>query len=154
MKENILQTAPPSINCKRQVLLKSIVTNDFKIDLAVELKEAVDSLKSQIVQIGNIAKQQKEKGFDVSQIENEQRRLAVQMKLMQDRLDEVKHLKEGDLYTTGSVECYTPLRVGDDIREKLDSVEVISKNYIIQEINVVRKTINQAKHQISKAIPK
>jgi hypothetical protein len=155
MKEPVTNNSSQSVNCKREIVLKSIVTENFKIDLAVELKAAIENIKNQIQQVGAVIKQQKDKGYDLSQLENEQKKMAVQMKLMQDRLDEVKGLKVGTLYATGSVEGLSQLRIGDDIREKLGPIEVISKNYIIQEIHLSPKPNNtekKSKPQISHAI--
>ncbi len=149
MKENVMQTVSQSVNCKREILLKSVVTEDFKIDLASELRGAIENLKNQIQQISQILKQQKDKGHDLSQLENEQKKMAVQMKMMQDRLDGVKDLKVGDMYTTGSIEGHAQLRIGDDIREKLSPVEVISKNYIVQEITMGAKPKKAEKKAIS-----
>lgn len=139
MTSNTHQKLSQGINCKRQVFLKSLVNENLKVDLAIELTNAINNLNNQLHQIAVIIKQEKSKGNDVSKIELEQKKTAVQLKMMQNRLEEVKELKLGELYTTGSVDGYSQLKVGDDLRDKIGSVEVISKNYIIQEIELVTR---------------
>lgn len=129
------QNFSPSINCKRQIVVKSIVTDSFKIDIALELKQAMEGTKEQIKQLDALIKQQKGEGHDVGPLENELKKAYVQNKLFEMRLGEVKTLKNGDLYTTGTFEAYSTLKAGDDIRDKLGSAEVICKDYIVQQIN-------------------
>lgn len=135
-----MQNFSPVINCKRQIVLKGIVTDPLKIDLAVEIKQAMDALRSQITQLNGAIKKLKEEGRNnTASLEEEVKKAAVQNKLLETRLQGLKKLKNGDLYTLGTFEAYSPLKTGDDIREKLGSVEVICKDYIVQEINTKKK---------------
>lgn len=143
LRFEMMQNLSPVINCKRQIVLKSIVTDPLKIDLAVEIKQAMDAVNSQIMQLNGVIKQFKEKGRDVAPLEEEMKKAYVQHKLFETRLNDLKKLKNGDLYTMGTFEAYSPLKTGDDIRDKLGSAEVICKDYIVQEINtasLIKKT--------------
>lgn len=139
IKGLVMTNFTQGVGCKCEIILKSVVTKNFMIDLALELKQSIESLKSQFDQIAEILKQEKGKGNDLTPLENEQKKIAAQLKVLQDRLEKVPKLKEGDYYTTGKIEGYSQMKIGEDIREKLGSIEVISRDYIVQEINVVSK---------------
>jgi hypothetical protein len=135
MNNQMIANASPAINCKRQIVLKNIVTENFKFDAALEIKEAIEALKNQAKQLSDVIKHQKEKGHDVSQLDTEFKKAIVQGKLLEQRLEELKNVKNGELYTSGTFEAYSPLKVGDNIHDKLGNVEVICKDNVVLEIN-------------------
>ena len=74
--------------------------------------------------------------MDLKPLEDELKKTAVQEHILKERLEELKKTNVGDLYTTAIIDGFSTLEKGDDIREKLGNVEIISKDYLIQEIKV------------------
>ncbi len=124
--------------CKRQVVLRSILTDQTKMDIALEFQRAIEGAKQQASQIHAIIQEQKKNNqkIDLKPLEDELKKAAVQEHILKERLEEIKKAAVGDLYTTGVIEGFSTLAKGDDIREKLGNVEIISKDYLIQDIQV------------------
>ncbi len=130
------------ILCKRQVVLRAIITEDTKLDIALELQRGIEATRQQLAQINAIIKEQKEKNqkIDLKPLEEELKKAAIQEHVLKERLEEVKGLKTGDVYTTGLIDGYSQMKKGDDIREKLGTVEITTKDYRIEEMKVSMPT--------------
>jgi hypothetical protein len=144
-----------SVTCKRKITLKNIVTETFKINLVIEIQNNINNIQNNINQIEQvITKIRQESGDkqpDIKQIEQERLKLMAQKKMSENRIQEVKQLKHGSIYTTSQVDGFTQLKPVDDVREKLGNVEILCKDYIIQKMTV--HVEEEVKEQFVKPVP-
>jgi hypothetical protein len=143
---------PNSLTVKRQITVKTIVTEDFKQKAADELvneikliDEQINHLQLQVNQIIQQFQQQSPSGFSIppqeaDQIMNELNlRLQQLVNLKQNlnlQIDNIKHTKAGDTIITGSLENYVELKTGDNLYNVLLDKEIVVKDGEIQEIKV------------------
>ena len=139
-----------SLTVKRQVIVKTIVTEDFKNRAENELMNEVKLINSQInhiqAQLNQII-QQFQQGTalgssidprEADQIINEfnaklQQLLTLKQNLQQE-ISNIKTSKPGETIITGSLENYVEIKPGDNIYDKLVNKEIIVKDGIVQEI--------------------
>lgn len=140
-----------SITVKRQVVVKSIITDNFKEKATNELLAEIKLLDGQInhlqVQLNQLIQQFQQNSVvgltvrphDADQIMNDLNLKLQQLfnlkQNLQQQIDNIKTTKNEDVIITGSLENYVELQPGDNIYEKLIGKEIIIKDGIIQEIN-------------------
>lgn len=141
-----------SLKVKRQIVVKTIVTDKFKNGAQNELLDEIKLIDDQInhfqVQLNQVIQQFQQNsttGFSVGPQEAEQIMNELNLKLqqlvalkqnLQFQIENIKTAKEGEIVVTGSLENYTELKPGDNIYEKLLNNEILVKDSLIQEINV------------------
>lgn len=141
-----------SLTVKRQIVVKTIVTDAFKNGAQNELLDEIKLIDDQInhlqVQLNQVIQQFQQNssmGLSVGHQEAEQIMNELNMKLqqlvalkqnLQFQIENIKTAKEGEIVVTGSLENYVDLKPGDNIYEKLLNNEIMVKDSLIQEINI------------------
>lgn len=136
--------AADSIELKRVVMVKAIVTEAFRQNLIKELERAVANLESQITQMESQGKvylddlkkkglMQKAAGFR-QQIDDERSRQAAAKADLSMKIEEAKRLQVGSEFVQGPLEGPVDVSVGDNLYKKVGGAEIIVKDGIIQEI--------------------
>jgi len=137
-----------SLKIKRNITVKTIVTEEFKKNSSQEINKELQLLDSQIMQLELQSKQMQDQlanDFSVSEnapqirqaINEISQRLTqyagVKQELLQQR-ENINGLEPGNLINTGNLENYVEISVGDNIYEKYKTASIIVKDGIIQEI--------------------
>ncbi len=132
-----------TVTVKREVILRSIVTDQLKEELAEELQHAADELEQRIEQLdfsarGYITELQR---ADLQQAVNLRKRVEAEKKRQQElrdgileRKQQVQVLDNGTEIIRGSLESFVELSEGDDLRVLLTGTEIVTKDGIVIEI--------------------
>lgn len=143
------KAAQQSIQLKRQVTVKSLVTETFRQRAKDELSEELKLIDSQMEQLENqyqatlkqietLAKsgQNVSKQMDQLNREAQEKRSQLANVKMQvaTNLANVDRVQNGDLVVTGVLENYVDIKVGDNIYEMLRGAEVIIEDGIVKSI--------------------
>ncbi|MEE8638224.1 MAG: YlqD family protein [Candidatus Margulisiibacteriota bacterium] len=136
-----------SIELKRVVMVKAIVTEAFKQNLVKELERAVSNLENQATQMAERSKSYldslKKKGMMQKaaafkhQMEEEKARQAAAKSDLTMKIGESKKLQMGTEFVQGPLEGPINVGVGDNLYKKVGGAEIIVKDGIIQEIRGV-----------------
>ena len=136
--------ANKSIELKRVVMVKAIVTESFKDNLVKELDRAVRNMEMQVSQMDaqskNFMEDLKKKGQVAQlanlkkQIEDEKGRVAAAKSDLIMKIEEAKKLVLGTEFVQGPLEGPVDVAVGDNLYKKVGASEIIVKDGIIQEI--------------------
>jgi hypothetical protein len=136
-----------SIELKRIVMVKAIVTEAFKQNLIKELERAVANLESQITQMEtqskNYLEELKKKGLMQKaaafkhQLEEERARQAAAKSDLMMKIEEAKRLQLGTEFVQGPLEGPVTVSVGDNLYKKVGGAEIVVKDGIVQEIRNV-----------------
>ena len=136
--------AEKSLELKRVVMVKAIVTEAFKDNLVKELERAVKNLDAQSQQMDFQAKTYmedlKKKGM-VSQMtafkhqmdEEKGRQAAAKADLMA-KIEESKKLVLNSEFIQGPLEGPVVVKTGDNLYKKIGAAEILVKDGVIQEI--------------------
>lgn len=128
---------------KRQILVKSLVTETLKKDLIEKFNKLIEISEKRLNEIVSEEKKflltaptlepnyiQAIKGRLKEQKDEEER---VKEGLTRER-ENVKNLKDGELYIHGYVDSFVDLKEGDDFWQKLEKAEIVLKDGKILEI--------------------
>lgn len=136
-----------SVELKRVVMVKAIVTEAFKQNLVKELERAIGNLEAQVNQMENQSKNYledlKKKGLMQKaaafkhQLEDEKGRQAAAKADLSMKIEEAKRLTIGSEFVQGPLEGPVDVSVGDNLYKKVGGAEIIVKDGIIQEIRGV-----------------
>lgn len=133
-----------SVELKRVVMVKAIVTDAFKENLVRELERAVNNIETQTSQIEgrsesyleNLKKKglmQKAAAFKHQMEEEKSKQAAAKTDLMM-KIEEAKKLVLGSEFVQGPLEGPVVVNVGDNLYKKVGGAEILVKDGIIQEI--------------------
>lgn len=132
-----------SISLRRQVLIKAIVTDQFKQQATAELQVALSQVDEQFQQLEFQAKRaiaeiEKKQPDAVPQLkaqidEDRQRLLAAKNDLLQ-KLNVIGQLELNQEFVQGNVDNFVDVSVGDNLYAKLAAPEVIVKDGVVVEI--------------------
>lgn len=139
--------AEKSVELKRVVMVKAIVTEAFKQNLVKELERAVGNLDTQATQMEGRSKDyledlrkkglmQKAAAFK-HQLEDEKARQAAAKTDLMMKIEEAKRLQIGSEFVQGPLEGPVHVSIGDNLYKKVGGAEVLVKDGIIQEIRGV-----------------
>ncbi|MBU1027019.1 MAG: YlqD family protein [Candidatus Margulisbacteria bacterium] len=138
------KTKKNSIELKRVVMVKAIVTEAFKQNLIKELERAIGNLDAQTAQITDRSKAYfdslKKKGLMQKaaafkhQLEEEKNKQAAAKADLTMKIEEAKKLQLGTEFVQGPLEGPVDVAVGDNLYKKVGGAEIIVKDGIIQEI--------------------
>ena len=130
-----------SLFVKRPVVLKNIVTSEFKIQLTTELKYAIEQIdrwfEQEEFQSRRSITEAKRQGItdQVRKELNLERERQSQVRLnLQRKLDEVAQLEIDSIFASGTYDAPVKIEVGDDIRTKLSQAEIIVKDGIVVDV--------------------
>ncbi len=136
-----------TIELKRIVMVKAIVTEAFKQNLTKELERAINNVDTQVSQMDTQGKtyledlkkkglMQKAAAFKHQMDEEKARQTAAKSDLMM-KIEEAKRLQIGSEFVQGPLEGPVHVSLGDNLYKKVGGAEVIVKDGIIQEIRGV-----------------
>jgi hypothetical protein len=136
--------AERSIELKRVVMVKAIVTEAFKDNLVKELERAIKNLDTQAQQMDLQAKSYmedlKKKGM-VSQmtafkhqLDEEKGRQAAARADLQAKVEEAKKLVLNTEFIQGPLEGPITVKAGDNLYKKIGAAEIVVKDGIVQDI--------------------
>jgi hypothetical protein len=129
---------------KRTVTVTAIVTEEFKQQLAAELKQAADEQQRRIDQmdfqarrvIADIQKTDLSQAMSVRQrLEAEKSRQEAIKREFLERVGQVSELEIGSRVPYNAIESSVEVNVGDNLAEKLSGAEIVVKDGVIVEIN-------------------
>ena|GEM_PF-1160821 len=134
-----------SLIIKRPVILKTIVTEEFKEQLTKNLSNTIKQIDIRIDQMN--FREKKIIANDRQQIRQEtalMREKLRQEKIRQEqirdelqrKLDEIPSLEVGSEFISGTYDAPVKIEVGDNIMEKLSQAEIIIKDGVI--INIIQ----------------
>lgn len=126
---------------KRPVILKNIVTKEFKDRLIEELGQALDQIdrwfeQEEFQSRRLISEAEKQGNSDVVRKElNIERDRQGQIRLdLKRKLHEIIQLDIGSVFTSGTYDAPVKIEVGDNIRSKLAQAEIIVKDGIVVQV--------------------
>lgn len=142
-----IQNKATSVELKRVVMVKAIVTDAFKDNLVKELERAVGNIDNQSAQIDDRSagyleslKQkglmQKAAAFKHQMDEEKNRQAAAKADLLM-KIEEAKKLQVGTEFVQGPLEGPVTVTIGDNLYKKVGGAEVLVKDGIIQDIRGV-----------------
>jgi len=131
------------VQLTRKVILKAIVTEDFKRrfdaqigSLISEIKIELDKIKSSeqqlMLKVGSLDYNQVMQVRE--QLEGEKHSRESTIKELETRLKQVKDMKEGDLFTQGTLDSIVDVEIGDNLDTKLARAEIVVKDGVVQSI--------------------
>jgi hypothetical protein len=136
-----------SVELKRVVMVKAIVTEQFKDNLIKELDRAIKNIEAQQGQMEaqskNYIEDLKKKGLMQkavtfkNQLEEEKSRQSAAKSDLLLKIEEAKRLTVGSEFVQGPLEGPVNVAVGDNLYKKVGGAEIIVKDGIIQEIRGV-----------------
>jgi hypothetical protein len=128
---------------KRPVLIKNVVTENFKKQMIEELSNAIKQIEIRLEQmefrgrrmIADIGKkdQRKLSGLqeELKQEREKQRQLKEELEY---KLAEIEKLQVGEVFVSGIYDSPVKIDVGDKIMEKLSQAEIIIEDGIVIHI--------------------
>jgi hypothetical protein len=129
------------IELKRIVMVKAIVTPQFKSNLINELNRAINNIDSQLGQIDYQSDQYLEelkiKGTPdqltdfKNKFEAERVKVLSQKTELEDKIKEAEDLMLGTEFTQGPLEGPVKVNVGDNLYKKVGAAEILVKDGII-----------------------
>jgi len=136
--------AEKSVELKRIVMVKAIVTEAFKQNLIKELERAAGNIDTQAAQMDTQGKTYledlKKKGLMQKaaafkhQIDEEKNRQAASKSDLMMKVEEAKRLQIGSEFVQGPLEGPVNVNIGDNLYKKVGGAEILVKDGIIQEI--------------------
>lgn len=136
-----------SIELKRVVMVKAIVTEAFKENLVRELERAVKNLDAELQRMEFQGKKYledlKKKGMGQQfnafkqQLTNERTRQSAAKSDLLAKIEQAKVLELNTEFIQGPIEGPVEVAVGDNLYKKVGAAEVIVKDGIVQEIRGV-----------------
>jgi len=136
--------AEKSIELKRVVMVKAVVTEAFKDNLIKELERATKNLDAQAQQMDFQAKSYmedlKKKGM-ISQMtafkhqfDEEKGRQAAAKADLQSKIEEARKLVLNTEFIQGPLEGPIVVKAGDNLYKKIGAAEILVKDGVIQEL--------------------
>jgi hypothetical protein len=128
---------------KRPVLIKNVVTENFKKQMIEELSNAIKQIEIRLEQmefrgrrmIADIGKKDQRKlsvlQEELKQEREKQRQLKEELEY---KLAEIEKLQVGEVFVSGIYDSPVKIDVGDKIMEKLSQAEIIVEDGIVIQI--------------------
>ncbi len=132
-----------SLNLRRQVLIKAIVTDQFKAQATAELQSALSQVDEQFQQLEFQAKRalqdlEKKAPDQVpmlrGQIEEDRGRLLSAKNDLLGKLNVIGQLELNQEFVQGNVDNFVDVAVGDNLYAKLAAPEIVVKDGVVVEI--------------------
>jgi hypothetical protein len=140
-----------SIQLMRQIAVKAVVTENFKIQIGNELNRNLQQIDAELQQLEfkgkrAIADLEKKAGQAPElraqidgvrgQMDSERARLQQLKEDMQGQVRTVSELPLGSVVTQFNIETPIEVRVGENIFQRLEGGEILIKDGIIEQINI------------------
>jgi len=136
-----------TLELKRIVMVKAVVTEAFKDNLIKELERAIKNMDLQAQQIENQSKTYledlKKKGMMQqmttfrNQLNDERARMTASKNDLMMKIEEAKKLVLGTEFIQGPLEGPVNVKAGDNLYRKVGAAEILVKDGVIQEIRNV-----------------
>jgi hypothetical protein len=132
------------VQIARKVLLKVVVTDDFKKRYASQLKGLQDEVNVELEKIKTTEQQflLKVNNMDYNyvmqvreQLEREKATRENTIKELNERMKEMEGMTVDSVFTQGTLDSYVDLKVGENLENKLGRAEIVIKDGVIQSIN-------------------
>lgn len=114
-----------SIEIKRPILIKVVITEDFKNQMINESKEAIANIDKNLESV---------KGSDNPEIKHQAEEFARLKESFLQKIKDFESVTLGAELPFRNIEGIAVVNVGDNILEKLTATEVVIKDWIVQEI--------------------
>ncbi|MBM3274367.1 MAG: YlqD family protein [Candidatus Sericytochromatia bacterium] len=133
----------PSLSLRRQVLIKAIVTDQFKAQATAELQAALAQVDEQFQQLEFQAKRavadlEKKAPDQVpmlkAQIDQDRGRLLEAKNDLMQKLTIIGQLDLNQEFVQGNVDNFVDVSIGDNLYAKLAAPEIIVKDGVVVEI--------------------
>jgi hypothetical protein len=142
--------AMSTIQLKRQVTVKSLVTEEFRQKAKNELSEELKLIDAQLAQLQNqyqatlkqletvansgqdVSRQVEQLNLEAQERQNQLANVRIQVA---NNLANIDRVQNGDHVVTGVLENYVTVEVGDNIYEKIRGAEIIVEDGIVRSIN-------------------
>ena len=128
---------------KRPVIVKNIITREFKEQQTEYLNYALEQIRVKLEQVEfqgrrMIADAEKKSQKETAELRDglkRERENQEQVKeLLERRLTQISSLQEGDVFVSGTYESPVKIEMGDNIIQKLSQAEVIVKDGVVTQI--------------------
>ena len=128
---------------KQSVLVKAIITEEFRKELITKLRAAAKEIDLSVEQLEaqgqryllGIDRQNIQQMLAIRQeIEEEKKKQELLKTQLNEKVKEVESLPLGSEYPQGSLEGFVEVKVGDDLTQKIARQEIIIRDGIIVEI--------------------
>ena len=125
---------------KRNVILRSVVTDKLKQDLQDELQHAVDEIDQRVRQIDfrtqpyitDLQRTNIQQAMAVrKQVETEKERQQQLRSGLQERQEQLKTLVNDDEVIRGALDSYIEIKEGDNLADVLGGVEIVTKDDLV-----------------------
>ncbi len=138
-----------SIQLKRQVVVKTLVTDQFREKARIDLSEEMRLIDSQLEQlenqyqaslkqIENMARNGQNVSKQLTQLNRDVQEKRVQLENLKmqvaSNLSNLDRVQDGETVMTGVLENYADIRIGDNIYEKIRGAEILIENGIVKSI--------------------
>jgi len=149
-----------SVTVKRNVVLRSVVTENLRKELGRELENAAAEIDQRIEQIDfqtrayitDLQRTDLQQAMGVrKQIEAEKQRQQELRDALLERKAQVEELEEGEEVVRGTLESFVEIEVGNSLAEVLGGVEIVAKDDEVIEIRQ-REILEQPEESVSQII--
>ncbi len=132
-----------SVMIKRNVVLRSIVTENLRRDLSEQLQAAAEEMDRRMNEmdaptrayITDLQRNNLQQAMAVrKQIEAEKKRQQDMRDAMLERKAAVEELEDGTEVTRGTLESFVEVKVGDNLRAILGGVQIVTRDDEVIEI--------------------
>ena len=132
-----------SVTIRRDVVLRSIVTDDLKLQIGTELQQAADQIDQRIEQIDfqtkayllELQRTDLQQAMAVrKQIETEKKKQTDTRDSLLERKQQLEVLDNGDEIVRGTVESFVEISEGDNLAQLIAGTEIVTKDDIVVEI--------------------
>lgn len=147
------------VTVKRNVLLRSVVTEGLRKELGDELQSAADEIDDRLQQldfqtkayITDLQRTNLQQAMTVrKQVETERKRQEELRDALLERKAQMQELEDGSEVVRGTLESFVDIDVGDDLTEVLGGMEILTKDNEVIEIR--RVTTLEAQGSMSEII--
>ncbi len=127
----------------RKVLLKVVITDDFKKRYAAQLKGLQSEVKVELEKIKTTEQQflLKVNNMDYNyvmqvreQLEREKATRENTLKELEERMKEMDSMAIDSVFPQGTLDSFIDVKVGDNLEDKLGKAEIVIKDGVIQSI--------------------
>jgi len=120
----------PSINLKRKVILKAVVTDELKEMHLEAQKTNIENMKKQLEQV----QKQIIEGNASPEVLKARQQLNQTIQFAPKQEKDIKNLKNGDIINQAELESFFSAKEGDNLYDLMSDIEVLVKDGIIQKI--------------------
>ncbi len=131
------------VRIKREVILRSIVTDALKEQISAELQHAADEIDQRLTQLdlqtGPYLRQLQQTDLQQAmqvrrQIETEKARQVETRDAILERIKSLEVLENGDEIVRGTIESFVDISEGDNLSQILGGTEIVTKDDVVVEI--------------------